>query len=119
MATGAAGPLASHQLHPFKHVAGHPHGLLGNAYFLAFCTNQLGFEEKFPGIRLSIGEVVPPPWGVRWCHRLPLGLALAGAELLLVLHPGSATCLCCRRAGPQPACVVLSRDLPAARPVRC
>ena len=35
--------------------AGHPHGLLGNAYFLAFCTHQLGFGRLFPGIRLSIG----------------------------------------------------------------
>ena len=64
MATGAAGLFASHQLRSFTHVAGHPHGLLGNAYFLAFCTHQLGFEEKVPGIRLSIGEVVPQPWSV-------------------------------------------------------
>lgn len=40
---------------PLSATPGHPHGLLGNAYFLAFCTNQLGFEQKFPGIRLSIG----------------------------------------------------------------
>lgn len=35
--------------------AGHPHGLLGNSYFLAFCTDLLGFSKLFPGIRLSIG----------------------------------------------------------------
>ena len=36
--------------------AGHPHGLLGNAWFLAWCTDLLGFQRLFPGIRLSVGE---------------------------------------------------------------
>jgi hypothetical protein len=53
--------------------AGHPHGLLGNAYFLAFCTNQLGFEDKFPGIRLSIGEALLPTCCRAVVALLPLG----------------------------------------------
>eukprot|EP00887_Chlorella_sp_A99_P005022 scaffold4.g5022.t1 len=36
-------------------LVGHPHGLLGNAYFLAFLTDLLGFSRLFPGIRLSVG----------------------------------------------------------------
>jgi hypothetical protein len=46
--------------------AGHPHGLLGNAFFLAFCTDLLGFSRLFPGIRLSIGgtPTLPPRLGM-------------------------------------------------------
>ena len=44
--------------------AAHPHGLLGNAFFLAFCTDLLGFSQLFPGIRLSLGG-----WLGRWLGR--------------------------------------------------
>ena len=44
-----------------QHAAGvaHPHGLLGNSFFLAFCTDLLGFSKLFPGIRLTIGALRP------------------------------------------------------------
>ncbi|KAL4429391.1 hypothetical protein ABPG77_005165 [Micractinium sp. CCAP 211/92] len=53
--------------------AGHPHGLLGNAYFLAFCTDLLGFSKLFPGIRLSIGV-------------LDLNLCVAFCREICLLH---------------------------------
>ena len=46
--------------------AGHPHGLLGNCYFLAFCTDVLDFRQLYPGIRLSIGGWQRGPAWVGW-----------------------------------------------------
>lgn len=73
--------------------AGHPHGLLGNAYFLAFCTDLLGFSKLFPGIRLSIGGsgVGVVAWG-RWAplhpsHAWPLPCKLTGELRCLGLRP--------------------------------
>ncbi|KAI7841881.1 hypothetical protein COHA_004410 [Chlorella ohadii] len=77
--------------------AGHPHGLLGNAFFLAFCTNQLGFDEKFPGIRLSIG-VLDLNLRVSFCREICLlhGLCDVDRSTLLArlrAGPGSAVFL--------------------------
>ena len=56
--------------------AGHPHGLLGNSYFLAFCTDLLGFSKLFPGIRLAIGACrVGRRVRAHWCCCVGIGAA--------------------------------------------
>ncbi|EFN54313.1 hypothetical protein CHLNCDRAFT_25068 [Chlorella variabilis] len=77
--------------------AGHPHGLLGNCYFLAFCTDVLDFRQLYPGIRLSIG-VLDLNLCVSFCREICLLFGLCDVDrhtLLARLRqgPGSAVFL--------------------------
>ncbi|PSC71349.1 Diacylglycerol O-acyltransferase 2B [Micractinium conductrix] len=75
----------------------HPHGLLGNSFFLAFCTDLLGFSKLFPGIRLTIG-VLSLNLKVSFCREICLLHGLCDVDrptLLARLRqgPGSSVLL--------------------------
>lgn len=95
--------------------AGHPHGLLGNAYFVSFCTHLLGFDDLFPGIRLSIG-VLDLNLRVAFCREICLLHGLCDVEKSTLLarlrqRPGSAVFLAVGGAAEslltQPGCMDL------------